>query len=231
MSISINQIEEFVLNRIERFKGNPIEIEVSSSTDSSISYTFRNIPKDHNSRVNYAAALARFMITINHLKFGIFGDESSDSVVEYSYLSETGFIRRELISCNTILNYRVKLIPDKITITCDERDLHPWIGNKIFTTGESTYKTLTVAIENGTDVHISSSPENILSKYNMVTIKEAAISAYPVFNDPWLLELLNYHDYLKNVVIGFMRMSMMRLSIDICRSNMRNRADWDGDLF
>lgn len=226
--MKINQLEEFVLNRIEEFKGNPIMIVISSSNNDGITYTFKNVPKNHDSRVNYAAALTRFMLVVNQFKFGIFGDETSDSIVKYSYLSEVGHIRRELISCNVITNYRVKLIPDKIDITCCERDLHPWIENKIFSNGGSGYRFMKLTLEHGkiSNIFINDGIDNI----KVDNIKDAVIRYYPPFGDNYLLDVLSYHDYLKNVVMGQMRASMNELSNSICRNNLAKMGDVDGDF-
>ena len=66
--------------------------------------------------------------------------------------------------------------------------------------------------------------------YGVFDIKDACRRYHPTFENNWLLSLIKYHDYLKNVVMGQMRAYMLDYTNNICKNNIRRMGDVDGNF-
>lgn len=229
----IHKAGERILNLLERIctdqKVDHYELiisdDMSRGTDTltGVAYVFKyNHLMPHDNKVTYTDALLRWMITTNiHRLF-----------VRHPKTGKIDVIERDVINFvppMSITTYRVKLIPEQIIVRADEKDLHYWISNKMFNDSKETANYKWVM----TKINLSDMTHDITSNYDILDttdIKDAIIRHQPVFNDNYLLDVILYHDYLKNVILGHMRRSMNEISNEICRENLRKMGDVDGDF-
>lgn len=217
-------------NICEDYKVNHYDLIIGSSmtrgdidTLNGVAYTFKyNHHWDHDTKAKFVDGLVRWMITV----------DACDLFVRHPETRKVEIVERDIInfvSVMSIATYRVKVIPEEIVVRVEEQDLHHWIYNKIFNdkTEISKYKWCMLKIDtNDMNYDISSD----FDKIDMSDVKDAVMRHHLVFNDNYLLDVILYNDYLKNVVIGQMRRSMIEVTNEICRNNLRRMGDCDGDI-
>lgn len=188
-----------------------------------VAYIFKyNHHWDHDTKVKFVDGLVRWMIVI----------DACDLFVRHPETGKVEIVERDIInfvSVMSIATYRVKVIPEEIVVRVEEQDLHHWIYNKIFNDKNeiSNYKWCILKIS--TD-NMSYDINSTFDKLDLNDVKDALIRHHLVFNDNYLLDVILYHDYLKNVVIGQMRRSMIEITNEICRNNLKRMGDCDGDI-
>lgn len=188
-----------------------------------VAYIFKyNHHWDHDTKVKFVDGLVRWMIII----------DACDLFVRHPETRKVEIVERDIInfvSVMSIATYRVKVIPEEIVVRVEEQDLHHWIYNKIFNdkTEISKYKWCMLKI-NTNDMSYDISSD--FDKIDMSDVKDAIMRHHLVFNDNYLLDVILYNDYLKNVVIGQMRRSMIEITNGICRKNLERLGDVDGDI-
>lgn len=188
-----------------------------------VAYIFKyNHHWDHDTKVKFVDGLVRWMIVI----------DACDLFVRHPETRNVEIVERDIInfvSVMSIATYRVKVIPEEIVVRVEEQDLHHWIYNKIFNdkTEISNYKWCMVKINtDNMSYDINSTFDNL----DFNDVKDALIRHQLAFNNNYLLDVILYNDYLKNVVIGQMRRSMIEITNEICRNNLRRMGDCDGDI-
>lgn len=188
-----------------------------------IRYLFKyNHHMHHDSKAMFIDALIRWLIVTDMTKISIQHPISD----EVKTIDSKRFM---FVSIASIATYRVKLIPDQIIIRVTEQDLHHWIHNKLFTntsTSPAKYQWCEVNIPTSTMTPLISRSDN----FDISDIKDVIIRHQPSFKDNYLLDVILYHDYLRNVVKGQIRRSMIEYSNEICRNNLKRMGDCDGDI-
>lgn len=188
-----------------------------------VAYMFKyNHHWDHDTKVKFVDGIVRWMIII----------DACDLFVKHPETGEVEVIERDVInfvSIMSIVTYRVKVIPEEIIVRVEEQNLHYWIYNKIFNDKAeiSNYKWCTLKIN--TD-DMSYDVNSSFDKLDITDVKDALIRHHLEFNDNYLLDAILYHDYLNNVVMGQIRRSMIEITNEICRDNLRRMGDCDGDF-
>lgn len=188
-----------------------------------VAYVFKyNHLMPHDSKVIYTDAILRWMIATDICKL----------FVRHPETGKIGIIERDIINfvpAMSITAYRVKVIPEQIVVRAEEQYLHHWIYNKVFNDKNeiSNYKWCILKIN--TD-NMSYDINSTFDKLDFNDVKDALIRHQPAFNDNYLLDVILYHDYLKNVVMGQMRRSMIEITNEICRNNLKRMGDCDGDI-
>lgn len=193
------------------------------NTLNGVAYIFKyNHHWDHDTKVKFIDGIVRWMIVI----------DACDLFVRHPETGKVEIVERDIInfvSVMSIATYRVKVIPEEIVVRVEEQDLHHWIYNKIFNDKNeiSNYKWCILKIS--TD-NMSYDINSTFDKLDLNDVKDALIRHHLVFNDNYFLDVILYHDYLKHVVIGQMRRSMIEITNEICRNNLKRMGDCDGDI-
>lgn len=241
MSREIERMENVIFNKIYKIYNDGAEItSISVATKSSfvngcISYKFTDIPKMKESINRFAMALTRFIIVTECYNVSIRISEKKDcesrKVISKKQFTFDKLDRPQLeLSAMQLVSFRVKLIPDKVALIVDETGLHPWIGDKLFGQREdANFKSMKVVISPiGSPSEIKFNNREL--DYGVFDIKDACRRYHPTFENSWLLSLIKYHDYLKNVVMGQMRAYMLDYTNNICKNNIRRMGDVDGNF-